>query len=519
MARRLPTRVIDLGTFGTVQSAQAFDVNDARQVVGVAGGNRPFIWQNGEKSDLGTLGSGSSASASGINEAGQIVGASALTTPPSGSHAVMWSNGAITDLTPDLPPNQGATATAINEAGQVVGNINYATAFVWQNNARTLLGHLGGGGSAASDINDSGVVVGSSSTNQMTPLGFMAHPFAWQNGVMKDLGLLAGDEDGGASAINNAGQIVGSSGRTDPDTYETFYRAFIYANGVMTALPVPSWEAYAGDINDDGVVVGTMRAGGGVSKFHAWVYVDGVVTNLNTLIPAGTGLHIAYANAINNQGQIAATAFDAQGRYHAVLLTPGEGPPPTPRVSIGDVDRVRRQQRHAERRVPPDDLADDHQPRDSGLQHGRHRYRHRGQRLQRRVRYGDDSCRPDDVGGVRHGERRSQARGRRGVLRESLEPQWRDDRRWPGGRHHSQRRQVEPEAIGAEASLGPGGELRCASDLAGRAPSPTASGFRRGRAHRGDRPRNLSRPRLRRRPRASLTRCLYWTFAVAIRML
>jgi Calx-beta domain len=61
------------------------------------------------------------------------------------------------------------------------------------------------------------------------------------------------------------------------------------------------------------------------------------VTNLNTLIPAGTGLHIAYANAINNAGQIAATAFDAQGHYHAVLLTPGQGPAPTPSVSIGDV--------------------------------------------------------------------------------------------------------------------------------------------------------------------------------------
>ena len=171
----------------------------------------------------------------------------------------------------------------------------------------------------------------------MTPLGFMQHPFVWQNGVMTDLGLLAGDEDGGAAAINNAGQIVGSSGRTDPDTYESFYRAFLYSNGVMTALPVPSWEAYAGDINDAGVVVGSMRAGGGFSNFHGWVYIDGTVTNLNTLIPAGTGLHIAYANAINNAGQIAATAFDAQGRYHAVLLTPGEGPPPTPAVSIGDV--------------------------------------------------------------------------------------------------------------------------------------------------------------------------------------
>jgi probable HAF family extracellular repeat protein len=129
---------------------------------------------------------------------------------------------------------------------------------------------------------------------------------------------------------------VGSSGRTDPDTYESFYRAFIYADGVMTALPVPSWEAYAGDINDDGVIVGTMRAAGGFSNYHAWVYIDGAVTNLNSLIPAGTGLHIAFANAVNNAGQIAATAFDAQGRYHAVLLTPGEGPAPTATVSIAD---------------------------------------------------------------------------------------------------------------------------------------------------------------------------------------
>lgn len=162
-----------------------------------------------------------------------------------------------------------------------------------------------------------------------------------------DLGTFGTVQSAEAFDVNDAGQVVGRASnraflwqngtKTDPDTYESFYRAFIYENGVMTALPVPSWEAYAGDINDAGVVVGTLRAGGGVSNYHGWVYVDGVVTNLNTLIPAGSGLHIAYANAINNAGQIAATAFDDRGRYHAVLLTPGEGPPPTPTVSIGDV--------------------------------------------------------------------------------------------------------------------------------------------------------------------------------------
>jgi probable HAF family extracellular repeat protein len=316
--------VIDLGTFGTVQSAQAFELNEAGHVVGYAA-VRPFLWQNGAKTDLGTLG-GPSAMANALNDNGQIVGHSTFAVGSPG-HAVLWQNGTITNLTPDLAAGQGSSATGINEAGQIVGNIGYTEAFLWENGARTSLGRLGAGGSFASDINDSRIVVGSSG----------GRPFAWQNGVMTDLGLFPGDQDGGASAINSAGDIVGSSGSTDPETYAQSYRAFLYSNGTMTALPVPSTEAFAGDINDSGTVVGSMRAGGGFSNFHAWVYIDGTVTNLNHLIPQGSGLHIAYAHAVNDAGQIAATAFDARGSYHAVLLTPGTEPPPLPGATVFDV--------------------------------------------------------------------------------------------------------------------------------------------------------------------------------------
>jgi len=151
---------------------------------------------------------------------------------------------------------------------------------------------------------------------------------------MKDLGLLPGDEEAGATSINSLGNIVGSSGRTDPDTYETQYRPFLYSGGVMTQIPVPSFDAYAGDINDHGVVVGTMRAGGGFSKHHGWIFQDGVATNLNTRLLPGSGLHIAFPQAINNAGQIVGQAYDAQGHYHAFLLTPVESG--TPVVSISD---------------------------------------------------------------------------------------------------------------------------------------------------------------------------------------
>jgi probable HAF family extracellular repeat protein len=170
------------------------------------------------------------------------------------------------------------------------------------------------------------------------------HAFLWENGVMTDLGVLPDDAESAAAAINAFGVVVGWSSRIDMATFQETRRPFIYQNGSMTAIPVPSVDAQASGINDSGTVVGTMKASGGLSNSHAWVYQDGVVTNVNSLVVPGSGLHIAFAYAINNVGQIAGVAVDARGYSHAVLLTPGgsnELPPPpppvVPHVSINDV--------------------------------------------------------------------------------------------------------------------------------------------------------------------------------------
>lgn len=99
--------------------AQAFAVNDKKQVVGCSGG-KGFLWQNNTFTYLSNLGYGGSAN--DINEDGLIVGWAA-SQPTGQTHAVIWDNEKMADLNNyiNAPGWTLSLAYAINDRGQIAG--------------------------------------------------------------------------------------------------------------------------------------------------------------------------------------------------------------------------------------------------------------------------------------------------------------------------------------------------------------------------------------------------------------
>ncbi len=127
------------------------------------------------------------------------------------------------------------------------------------------------------------------------------------------LGTLGGNTSI-AYGINDTGTIVGSSSSSSG-----WSRAFQYSGGVMTSLGTllggSTGQSHTRAINNIGQIVGWSNFGFG---FAAFLYDAGVMTNLNSMIDPFLGITVRDAYGISNNGAIIARSTDER----AYLLTP-----------------------------------------------------------------------------------------------------------------------------------------------------------------------------------------------------
>ncbi|HKA90018.1 MAG TPA: hypothetical protein VKE22_20300 [Haliangiales bacterium] len=279
----------DLDPLGEEWSCSAFFPTSTGHIC------RGFVWERGKMRGLPTLG-GNNGFATGTNNLGQTVGWAENTVrdptcnPPQvlQFRAVIW--GPERDQIQELPPLRGDTsssATAINDRGQVVGisgicsnavgGFTAAHAVMWQNGVPTDLGSLGGiAWNTPMAMNQRGDVVGFANVANTSPPGhFNAHAFLWtQDDGIRDLGTLPGDLKSQALGINEQRQVVGIS------CLGAACRAFL-------------WQ-------------------------------DGVMTDLNDRIASGSRDHLFFANDIDDFGAITGQSISATGDARAFLAVPTE---------------------------------------------------------------------------------------------------------------------------------------------------------------------------------------------------
>lgn len=298
----------------------AHGINEAGQIVGdlsVNGSWRGFVWSNGTLVQIGTLG-GADSHGRAINRHGQVTGYASQANGDLSAYS--YAGGMLTPLS--VHGSTTSFGMAINDSGQIAGRYAHGLsgrAFL-QNGTNTVdLGTLGGDGAWANGINNLGHVVGFSALDDTTP--WLAHAFLYANGVMTDLGTMAGASLSEATAINDQGQIAGHG------WVQGSHHAFIYENGVMKDLgTLGGRRSFAYDINSHGQVVGNSNDPDDVDYF-AYIYDGGVMIDLNTLIDPAQGWTLHGANGINDRGQIAAYGCRA-GECGALLLDLAAVPEP-----------------------------------------------------------------------------------------------------------------------------------------------------------------------------------------------
>lgn len=301
-------------------------INNKTQIVGSDYGDfsgfyqHAVLWSNGTLSDLGSLGGMNAESiGTGINDSGQITGYSTLSGGlynPNNPEVFFISNGVMTDLGPSTH-----RAFGINASGQLAGTLQNNHAFFY-NGAITDLGGFGSYPyTEGFAINKSGDIVGIAGSS----LGY--HLFRYSGGVMQDLSIQAVDYCSGYMSgglvINDSGQIAGCWLIGSPQTGYT--HAFRYSAGVLTDFgTLGGTNSDARGLNNFGQMVGVSdMATPNVTHGFVYTYSGGAVYDVNTLLDSSsTGWTVRYATNINDVGQIVGYGVNTNGVWGGLLMSP-----------------------------------------------------------------------------------------------------------------------------------------------------------------------------------------------------
>ncbi len=243
----------------------------------------------------------------GMNNLGQVAG---TYNDSSGAHNFLYTNGKYVAL-PGAPGAFETHIVGINDRGQMLGIAYYSNGsdnFIDTHGKFTVLPNT----ISPISINDRAEV-----------LGFGAFPSgAYGYGVLEPKGVftpidLSGAPGASVSGFNNLDQFTG----TVCDSAGC--HAFIDTKGVFTKFDIPNAGFFAvSGINDWGQVVGAYQT----SDLHVYgfLYTKGHVTTIQDL-NASPGMGDTWPTAINDEGEIAGSYYDAEGAYHSFLGTPSLG--------------------------------------------------------------------------------------------------------------------------------------------------------------------------------------------------
>jgi len=212
----------------------------------------------------------------------------------------------ITKLPPDTAP------VSVNTSGQVAGNTTSAAFFWTRGGGLQPLGDLGGGVTQARAMNDSAVIVGSSSLSDGR-----IHAFRWTStGGMVDLGSPQGG-DSIALFVNATGDVAGysypSAAPRDPHAF------FWSASTGAIDLGVTGFnsQSFPDALNDSGEVVGYEYSNGSGFTAFRWTLAGGMETIGNFQVPFNSPPPM---QLLNETGQVA--GFD--GSNAAAVWSPGD---------------------------------------------------------------------------------------------------------------------------------------------------------------------------------------------------